>query len=332
MKAGLAGRRTPTVAQAADADPDGMALCHSSGWDVHCKSTGGFKLACRPTALFTGAVLRRQATQVWLSCTCAVPAELGALQGLEERLPDTGALGLAAGSPGSPDGDQAADGEGGTVGCACNTGQPGLAVRHLFLSLGSDAVDSGFRPRGSSIGGHASTVPGSAQRLAAAGDADSGDADDDDDLGDADYERAALAGAPAPAPGGDAGERADGDGAGGAASPSDSDAGSSDAEPARGAPGGRRPDGGAAGKAASFARAFAKVMGSAVRPGADGAGAAAAAPILAGSKSLGKRKREEAETERSDRAARQLRLEMRRRGHIVRPGHLRARLRCEEGR
>lgn len=91
-------------------------------------------------------------------------------------------------------------------------------------------------------------------------------------------------------------------------------------------------DGGAAGKAASFARAFAKVMGSAVRSGADGAGAVAAAPILAGSKSLGKRKREEAETERSDRAARQLRLEMRRRGHIVRPGHLRARLRCEEGR
>jgi len=49
---------------------------------------------------------------VWLSSTCAVPAEVGALQGLEERLPDTGALGRAASSPGSPDGDQAADGEG----------------------------------------------------------------------------------------------------------------------------------------------------------------------------------------------------------------------------
>ena len=66
-------------------------------------------------------------------------------------------------------------------------------------------------------------------------------------------------------------------------------------------------------------RAEAQVMGGAAAASASGAGAPAAAPILAGSKSLGKRKREEAEEERTNRVARQLRAEMRRRGHVVRP-------------
>ena len=69
-------------------------------------------------------------------------------------------------------------------------------------------------------------------------------------------------------------------------------------------------------------RAEAQVMGGAAAASASGASAPAAAPILAGSKSLGKRKREEAEEERTNRAARQLRAEMRRRGHVVRPRFL----------
>ncbi|KAK9832556.1 hypothetical protein WJX81_008662 [Elliptochloris bilobata] len=129
--------------------------------------------------------------------------------------------------------------------------------------------------------------------------------DDSDDLGDAEFERAAAAGAAGPG-----GDDRDSDGAGllsgeATASGSDSDG------PIPGSPHDHKATGGDS-KAASFARAFAKVMG-----GAAGGGAAAAAPILAGSKSLGKRKREEAEAERSDRAARKLRADMRRRGHIV---------------
>ena len=64
-----------------------------------------------------------------INCTCHAPAEPGALQGLEQRLPDTGATGLAAGSPESPDGEEAADGAPGLVGCPYNTRQPDLAVK-----------------------------------------------------------------------------------------------------------------------------------------------------------------------------------------------------------
>ena len=137
--------------------------------------------------------------------------------------------------------------------------------------------------------------------------------DDGDDLGDAEFERAAArAGAGGDSAGADAARLRSGSEA--AASGSDSD------RPAQGSPregvnpGGARPPA-AGNKAASFARAFAKVMASGAGKGVPGA-----APILVGSKSLGKRKREEAEAERGDRAARKLRTEMRRRGHIVRPG------------
>ena len=153
--------------------------------------------------------------------------------------------------------------------------------------------------------------------------------DGGDDLGDAEYERAAAASAGAGA-GADAAE-ADAahlrSGSQASASGSDSD------DPALGSPRegldpGGAPPRAAGNKAASFARAFAKVMASGAGKGA----APGAAPILAGSKSLGKRKREEADAERGDRAARKLRTEMRRRGHIVRPGpHCRTLIWLREG-
>lgn len=143
--------------------------------------------------------------------------------------------------------------------------------------------------------------------------------DGGDDLGDAEFERAAAASAAGASARADTAE-ADAarlrSGSQAAASGSDSDD-----DPGLGSPregldtGGTRPRA-PGNKAASFARAFAKVMASGAGKGA----APGAAPILAGSKSLGKRKREEAEAERGDRAARKLRTEMRRRGHIVRPG------------
>jgi hypothetical protein len=69
------------------------------------------------------------------------------------------------------------------------------------------------------------------------------------------------------------------------------------------------------GKADTFARAFARIMdGAAPKGAADGA-----APILAGSKSLAKRKAEDAEEAKADRAAKKLRHEMRQRGHVAPP-------------
>ncbi|KAK9867557.1 hypothetical protein WJX84_010381 [Apatococcus fuscideae] len=70
---------------------------------------------------------------------------------------------------------------------------------------------------------------------------------------------------------------------------------------------------GATPSSASFADAFAEIL---AHPGPSGG---QAAPILAASKSLAKRKRDEAETEAGQKEHRRLRLEMRRRGHVVVP-------------
>ncbi|KAK9821073.1 hypothetical protein WJX74_008925 [Apatococcus lobatus] len=70
---------------------------------------------------------------------------------------------------------------------------------------------------------------------------------------------------------------------------------------------------GAAPTDASFADAFAEIL---AHPGPAGG---QAAPILAASKSLAKRKREEAEAEAGQREHRRLRQEMRRRGHVAVP-------------
>lgn len=77
------------------------------------------------------------------------------------------------------------------------------------------------------------------------------------------------------------------------------------------------------GKSASFAKAFAMILegsgkkaAEAARPTA--AGGAAVAPILATSKSIAKRKAEDAEEQQADREAKKLRQEMKKRGHVVR--------------
>ncbi|EFN59288.1 hypothetical protein CHLNCDRAFT_137629 [Chlorella variabilis] len=76
------------------------------------------------------------------------------------------------------------------------------------------------------------------------------------------------------------------------------------------------------GKSASFAKAFAMILegsgkkaAEAARPTA--AGGAAVAPILATSKSIAKRKAEDAEEQQADREAKKLRQEMKKRGHVV---------------
>ncbi len=65
-------------------------------------------------------------------------------------------------------------------------------------------------------------------------------------------------------------------------------------------------------KSDTFARAFTRVLDSAT-----GKSGAAGAPILAGSKSIAARRAEEEAEAKADRAAKRLRLEMRRRGHVV---------------
>lgn len=62
-----------------------------------------------------------------LSFTCGVHAEPSALQGLEDRRPDTGAAGLDTGSPGSLDGEEDADG--GAYVCV----QPHVSVNVLSI-------------------------------------------------------------------------------------------------------------------------------------------------------------------------------------------------------
>ena len=81
------------------------------------------------------------------------------------------------------------------------------------------------------------------------------------------------------------------------------------------------------GKAASFAKAFAKILGTsgkrvvgpggAVATGAGAVGVAAAPPILAASKSFAKRKAESAAEQRQDKEAKKLRQDMKQRGHVV---------------
>jgi hypothetical protein len=78
----------------------------------------------------------------------------------------------------------------------------------------------------------------------------------------------------------------------------------------------------AGGKDASFAKAFAKIMDTSGRKAAEAgvvATSAAAAPILAASKSIAKRKAEDAEEAAASREAKKLRQEMKQRGHEVPP-------------
>lgn len=113
----------------------------------------------------------------------------------------------------------------------------------------------------------------------------------------------------------------EGEGAGAGAGSSDDGSGGSGDE---GGGRGQEPGFLEGGKAASFAKAFAKILDTSGKKAAAVAGAAAGAattaPILAASKSIAKRKVEEAEEAAEAREAKRLRQEMKQRGHVVRGG------------